>query len=321
MTPEMQLAQALGGAPDSSKEKLAGAFDEMSVEDLEGMLKTAFSVTEEGHKFDAERAKIRREKAEKMWALSQKHEGAGSSKKFGKFTKALRGFSPDVEDEPRHHAYVEKKHREGKNAWNPFGGLATPTKGEKGGSTMQYGEFKSKSKKASVSNTAALVADGVGRLMAKQANLLGAGLRMATRTPMATRAMVGAGAGAAGGAVRHMTSNDPNSSLLGNMAGGAALGAGAGAGAKVGAKALLQSGKLPAAQGAAALKGAKGYSQTGVGAYARKALGEANKAGTAVATKAGTTGKAVALKANAAAAPAVQKARAAQAATTAGSGI
>jgi hypothetical protein len=51
------------------------------------------------------------------------------------------------------------------------------------------------------------------------------------------RALIGAGVGAAGGAAKHMASNDPNSSLLGNMAAGAGVGALGG----VAAKPLIQS--------------------------------------------------------------------------------
>jgi hypothetical protein len=51
------------------------------------------------------------------------------------------------------------------------------------------------------------------------------------------RALIGAGIGAAGGAAKHMASNDPNSSLLGNMAAGAGVGALGG----VAAKPLIQS--------------------------------------------------------------------------------
>jgi len=63
------------------------------------------------------------------------------------------------------------------------------------------------------------------------AALLGRGLQATVTSGLGRTALVGAGAGAAGGAVKHVASNDPNSSLLGNMAGGAAVGGLAGAAA------------------------------------------------------------------------------------------
>jgi len=274
MTPEMQLAQALGGAPDSTKEKLAEAFDEMSVEGLEGILKTALSAKTIGTAF----GKRVKQVAEAQSPATKSALRSGGLKEW----KAGKDVGKQVAN--AHPQYASWGDR------NPVRRLAA--------SFHAGGEI---AKGASVSNTAALVADGVGRLMAKQATLLGAGLRMATRTPMATRAMVGAGVGAAGGAVKHMTSNNPNSTLGGSMLGGAALGAGAGAAAKAGAKALLGSGRKMV-NGVAAT-GAGRFQTTGAGAYARKALGEANKSATTAATKAGTTGRQLALKPPVAATP------------------
>ena len=63
------------------------------------------------------------------------------------------------------------------------------------------------------------------------AAILGRGLQAAATSGVGRSALVGAGIGAGGGAVKHVASNDPNSSLLGNMAGGAVLGGLAGAAA------------------------------------------------------------------------------------------
>lgn len=68
-------------------------------------------------------------------------------------------------------------------------------------------------------------------------SLAGRAMGAALTSSTGRRALVGAGIGAAGGAVKHMASNDPNSSLLGNMA----AGAGAGALGGVAAKPLIQS--------------------------------------------------------------------------------
>lgn len=67
--------------------------------------------------------------------------------------------------------------------------------------------------------------------------LAGRALGAASTAGIGKRTLVGAGIGAAGGAAKHMASNDPNSSLLANMAGGAGVGALGG----VAAPALIQS--------------------------------------------------------------------------------
>lgn len=109
------------------------------------MEKKAFAITQKGHAYDADRAAIRGEAGAKLNELSQRHHAMGSNKRTGNFLNALR-FGPehlaDPKNDPRHQAYVEKKHREGKNAWNPFGGTMTPSKYEQNGSTLQYGEHK-----------------------------------------------------------------------------------------------------------------------------------------------------------------------------------
>ena len=91
--------------------------------------------------------------------------------------------------------------------------------------------------------------DGWAREMAKEAfaplvkELVGKGMHAAVGTGLKTRAAVGAGIGAAGGAAKHMLGpkdeqGNRHGSLLGSMAGGAAIGAGAGAGARAAAQHL-----------------------------------------------------------------------------------
>lgn len=114
--------------------------------------KVAFSVTPEGHAFDAEVAAIKRDAAERLMALSQKHKGFGHRKpdgstQMGSLGKNLRGFTPPADGilglpaDHRHWAAVEKAHRAGKNVYNPFAGMLTPTDSEVGGSALQYGRI------------------------------------------------------------------------------------------------------------------------------------------------------------------------------------
>lgn len=114
---------------------------------VSAMEKVAFSVTEEGHKFDTEMAKARELAAAREWEIGQKYKGVGRRGKMGNIGRALRGFQPGaVSREPRHEAYVARRHAKGENAWNPLGGVMTPSKYEKGGSKWQYGGFKTPKK-------------------------------------------------------------------------------------------------------------------------------------------------------------------------------
>jgi len=107
-----------------------------------GAEKMAFSVTSEGHEFDAKRARLRAGHAAKQMALSQRAGAMGSAEGRGSILKALRGFTPGTYDDPRHQEYVARKHEAGGNAWNPFGGTLTPSSQEEGGSSWRYGKFK-----------------------------------------------------------------------------------------------------------------------------------------------------------------------------------
>ena len=163
---EMQGFTRVGRKPISIERMLENELEQDLPSEVFGSEeKVAFSITPEGHEFDADQAAIRGESAAKQMELSQRHHAMGSSKRVGDFMNVLR-FGPNTLRDPRHEAYVERKHREGKNAWNPFGGALTPSKYERDGSTLQYGEmrtghkFKSKDsrpkeKKSSVGTDAA----------------------------------------------------------------------------------------------------------------------------------------------------------------------
>jgi hypothetical protein len=75
-------------------------------------------------------------------------------------------------------AYAAKKHEEGKNAYNPFGGMMTPHESEGPGATRwSYGRMsskkkgKKKSKGKEKKSSAMIVADEWGRQMAKTSHL------------------------------------------------------------------------------------------------------------------------------------------------------
>jgi hypothetical protein len=109
--------------------------------------KTAFAVTEEGHKADAARSRIRERHAAEMLAHGQAQRAIASKKEDGgyvapKFTRVLRGFGPKAQEfaSLRHHAYTAKKHEKGQNAYNPFGGAMTPSKYERSGGVMTWGK-------------------------------------------------------------------------------------------------------------------------------------------------------------------------------------
>lgn len=114
---------------------------------LEVLKKIALSITPEGHEYDAGVARANEAAALQRLALGQKHEGLGyrdpetNSTHSGSILKSLRGFgsASDISSDPRHLAYVAAKHEQGSNAWNPWGGLATPHPAEQGGTGGIFG--------------------------------------------------------------------------------------------------------------------------------------------------------------------------------------
>jgi hypothetical protein len=106
--------------------------------------KKAFSLTDKGHQFDAAIADMKARHAAEEGALLQEMGalgGVGSPVSSGEvsFPKAMlnalrfQGSYDDPRGTARHQEYVAKKHRGGENAYNPFGGLLTPSPHEEGG--------------------------------------------------------------------------------------------------------------------------------------------------------------------------------------------
>jgi len=122
--------------------------------------KTAFAVTEKGHKFDAEHHRMKARHGAELLGHTQAYApGYGDGRKGPNMLEALR-FGMTGEDalamDPRHHEYAAKEHEKGNNAWNPFGGILTPSSHEgPSGTGLFYGEHKApkehkKEKKASL---------------------------------------------------------------------------------------------------------------------------------------------------------------------------
>jgi hypothetical protein len=85
-----------------------------------GVLKTAFAVTQAGHKFDAAKARAKQEEQETHHDANKAYGGAVG--KLDAFNNKLTA---------RNEAYKASKHEAGKNAYNPWGGMRTPTDKEK----------------------------------------------------------------------------------------------------------------------------------------------------------------------------------------------
>ena len=150
MTPEFKKWHAQGKKGDRYNGGAAGTF-------IHGgqvgpaKEKQGFAITEKGHAFDTDRAKIIGEAQAKLVELGHRHgvlnykdapkEGIGK-----KFVDALRFGGDALPSDVRHAKYVEGKHREGKNAYNPFGGMLTPSDHEEGGTPGYFGETKTKHK-------------------------------------------------------------------------------------------------------------------------------------------------------------------------------
>jgi hypothetical protein len=102
--------------------------------------KLAFAVTGEGHKFDAEAYQLMARQAAERAAHEQQYGALPTSGEKPQIGRGLRfGLAhgdtgrPDVK--ARHYEYAAKKHQQGKNAWNPFGGILTPSSFEDEGAT------------------------------------------------------------------------------------------------------------------------------------------------------------------------------------------
>lgn len=293
MTPEMQFAQALGSLPTTENEKLASAFEELSIEQLEEVLsKEAMGVPAAPAAGLAGKAGGRAMGAA-MPRMAAPAAPAAMGAGGGMMRQASIDFdilsADEVEEllgEVEKTASDRKNHKRnmalgaaagtiaggglaalgidgkglggyGPNAYHKqklmrrirYGMRGTKRKalavalGAAGGAGIGHLLSKHKKKHAMVN------ADLIGRQLARAdfektalggvAGMVGKGINWAMKTPGTTRALWGAGVGAAGGAAKHMMSNDPNSSLLGNMAGGAAIGGAAGGLARMGAQGLV----------------------------------------------------------------------------------
>lgn len=189
--------------------------------------KLAFAVTEKGHKFDAERYRmLSRHQAEKA-QQGQEYGALGyrtpeGKREYGNVLNALR-FSPGLErpeEKARHYEYAAKKHEQGSNAWNPFGGTMTPSQHEEGGTA---GTFVSSYGKA-VPKTAGIADMGMKALGAVKpfAQTLGAGAKEVGQ------AFASGGAKAGLGALKNVGGIVAQSHPLGTaaLAGGAGMAAG-----------------------------------------------------------------------------------------------
>lgn len=116
--------------------------------------KKAFSITDKGHKFDAEQARMRERHAAEALALHQAHGGVGSKDQNANILDVLR-FGPSIPTPlsvltnpsgpigaARHQAHIARQHEAGGNSYNPLGGLLTPSKYEQGGDSLFLGSHK-----------------------------------------------------------------------------------------------------------------------------------------------------------------------------------
>lgn len=163
--------------------KLAKENEELEKEEGEGMSevrkglakaqkaheeeKKGFAVTERGHEFDAKAYELLARQAAERAALHQEHGALPALGAPGKSVMDILRFGPALtaadavtarpDFNARHYEYAAKKHRAGGNAWNPFGGMLTPSQHEEGGTTgwsSQFGKSvpKSPAKEAAIAN-------------------------------------------------------------------------------------------------------------------------------------------------------------------------
>jgi hypothetical protein len=225
--------------------------------------KVAFAITEKGHQFDTERAKLHKEQLLDQSRLHQRYNALGhrdpaTGENPATMLNVLR-FGPNEGHptaEARHEAYVAAQHAQGQNAWNPFGGLLTPLPEEQGatpGFFGMLGKVGPKKKEAfdHASEMGRRMAQGdyeraittnlaaeMGQDLAKVALNLGAvggALRSAAAAApkaLGNAGMIGAGVGALGGAAAGLQKDQQGQrhigrGIMGAVTGGA-LGAAAG---------------------------------------------------------------------------------------------
>jgi hypothetical protein len=159
--------------------------------------KKAFAVTEEGHKHDAEAYHLMARQAAELAALQQKYKGLGHIDEEGKNPSTAGGIlrfnmgspipSPDglfgqyggrQDLHARHLEYAAKKHEQGHNAWNPWGGALTPSSHEQGGTPGLMGRIgksvpKSSPKEASIAAFSEELVAQLGFDRTKTAGMLG----------------------------------------------------------------------------------------------------------------------------------------------------
>lgn len=93
-------------------------------------VKQAFSISPEGHKYDATTARAKQRAAETHLKAARKYEDKAPIKsQLTGIGAGISGFPKRLE--ARHAAYVAAKHEDKRNAYNPLGGLLTKTKAEK----------------------------------------------------------------------------------------------------------------------------------------------------------------------------------------------
>lgn len=274
MNYETMLAASLS---EDQEEKLAAHFDSYSADELADLLqKEAWSMSTEGHRLDAAKARAR-EKSEHAKAKAEdKYEREATGVK-----RLLRGVpGMDHLTSRDHAAYAARKHEAGKNAYNPWGGFFR-------GSDLMYTDptvldhniFGEKIKKPKEKKSSVEIAESWGREMAYE-KVAGAVLVKLAAFPAIGGMLASAGRAIIGGANKIAPSVVKGVNAFGAMNPGRAAMYGAGAHAAFsGARAMLNpkvdpyTGKRQSVIGAAAKGAVRGGLMAG---GANLALGNAN---------------------------------------------
>jgi len=140
------------------------ASDALFAKNLGALAKVGFAVTQKGHEYDAAVNEMKARHGAELQALHDHFSGGrfgltdegrrhiadqGGAQPSGAVERLVNlirfgGTGMDNDAMVRHHEYTARKHQEGSNAWNPFGGMLTPSKHEVGGDRRGMGAYKSK---------------------------------------------------------------------------------------------------------------------------------------------------------------------------------
>jgi hypothetical protein len=122
--------------------------------------KQAFSLTSAGHAYDAAMARNEIERLRDTEQALRNYDAANPA--MGRSTADIEKYNRDIESQARHLSYVAKRHGQGRNAYNPFGGRMAPSSLAESGFFSPHGQGPMLPKQAGIVSGGMNALRGVG---------------------------------------------------------------------------------------------------------------------------------------------------------------